>query len=36
MRSSHDAVRCGCADTCTGLAIGNLDEVIAFTKENSF
>jgi beta-1,4-mannooligosaccharide/beta-1,4-mannosyl-N-acetylglucosamine phosphorylase len=26
----------GCADTCTGLAIGNLDELIAFTKENSF
>jgi hypothetical protein len=26
----------GCADTCTGLAIGHLDEIIAFTKENSF
>jgi len=29
-------VRPCCADTRTGLAIGNLDEIIAFTKENSF
>jgi beta-1,4-mannooligosaccharide/beta-1,4-mannosyl-N-acetylglucosamine phosphorylase len=26
----------GCADTCVGLAIGHLDEIIAFTKDNSF
>jgi len=26
----------GYADTCVGLAIGHLDEIIAFTKENSF
>jgi len=25
----------GCADTCVGLAIGNLDEIIAFTRANS-
>jgi len=29
------AIYYGCADTVTGLAFGNLDEMIAFTKDNS-
>jgi len=36
MRATLDGSGAGCADTCVGLATGNLDEIIAFTKKNSF
>jgi len=29
-------VRLGCADTCIALATAKLDDILAFTRENSF